>query len=111
MLATKVNDTVITARGADSHPRPAAMAAARTALLDPDNADGVDAARTVRLRAWRNRLTADNEGIQIRLGPDNRWHPYIREGHGTAAAWWPCAPVTADPIAAFVAARTAATRN
>ncbi|MFB6783528.1 hypothetical protein ACFCX0_41015 [Streptomyces sp. NPDC056352] len=52
------------------------MAAARTALLDPDNVDGVDAAaRTVRLRAWRNRLTADNEGIQIRLGPDNRRHP------------------------------------
>ncbi|MFE7242804.1 SWIM zinc finger family protein [Streptomyces sp. NPDC057580] len=93
-------------------PDPAAMAAARTALLDPDNADGVDAAaRTVRLRAWRNRLTADNEGIQIRLGPDNRWHPYIREGHGTAAAWWPCAPATADPVAALVAARTAATRN
>ncbi|MER7195409.1 hypothetical protein [Streptomyces flaveolus] len=79
-------------------PDPAAMAAARTALLDPDNADGVDAAaRTVRLRAWRNRLTADNEGIQIRLGPDNRWHLYIREGHGTAAAWWTCAPPSPTP--------------
>ncbi|GGJ59095.1 SWIM zinc finger family protein [Streptomyces brasiliensis] len=89
-------------------PDPAAMAAARTALLNPDNADST--ARAVRLRTWRNRLTADNEGIQIRLGPDNRWHPYIREGHGTAPEWWPCAPATADPVAALVAARTAVTR-
>jgi uncharacterized Zn finger protein len=93
-------------------PDPAAMAAARTALSDPDNADGAhgahgadDTARTVRLRAWRNRLTGDDEGVQIRLGPDNRWHPYTREGGG---AWWPCAPATDDPVAALVAARLAA---
>ncbi|MFE9312559.1 SWIM zinc finger family protein [Streptomyces sp. NPDC088353] len=85
-------------------PDPAAMAAARTALLEPDSAE-------VRLRVWRNRLTAHNEGIQIRLGPDNRWHPYTREDRGTAADWWPCAPATADPVAALVAARTAARRN
>ncbi|MHB6909469.1 SWIM zinc finger family protein [Streptomyces sp. DB-54] len=88
-------------------PDPAAMAAARTALADPDNAD--DTARPVRLRAWRNRLTADDEGVQIRLGPDNRWHPYTRETR--TAAWWPCAPATADPVAALVAARTAAPRT
>ncbi|MFJ4554262.1 SWIM zinc finger family protein [Streptomyces sp. NPDC088817] len=92
-------------------PDPAAMAAARTALLDPDSDDGTDAARRVRLRVWRNRLTVDNEGIQIRFGPDNRWHPYTREDRGTAADWWPCAPATADPVAALVAARIAATRN
>ncbi|WP_102922518.1 SWIM zinc finger family protein [Streptomyces noursei] len=85
-------------------PDPATMAAARTALTAPDNTD--DTGSTVRLRAWRNRLTAADEGVQIRLGPDNRWHPYTREGHD--AAWWPCAPATADPISALVAARTAA---
>ncbi|MER7820476.1 SWIM zinc finger family protein [Streptomyces sp. NPDC096153] len=91
-------------------PDPAAMAAARTSLADPDNADRADdTARTVRLRTWRNRLTADDEGIQIRLGPDNRWHPYTREARSTA--WWPCAPATPDPLAALVAARTAATRS
>ncbi|MFE9446403.1 SWIM zinc finger family protein [Streptomyces sp. NPDC006602] len=90
-------------------PDPAAMAAARTTLSDPDNADGADdTARTVRLRAWRNRLTADDEGVQIRLGPDNRWHPYTREGSGTTPGWWPCAPATDDPVAALVAARTSA---
>ncbi|KOV49939.1 hypothetical protein ADL00_44955 [Streptomyces sp. AS58] len=90
-------------------PEPAAMAAARTALSDLDNAD--DTGGTVRLRSWRNRLTIDDEDVQIRLGPDNRWHPYIREGHGTTADWWPCAPATADPVAALVAARTAAARR
>ncbi|MEU5306839.1 SWIM zinc finger family protein [Streptomyces noursei] len=85
-------------------PDSAAMAAARTALADPDNTDSV-----LRLRAWRNRLTAHDEGIQIRLGPDNRWHPYLREGRGTGTAWWPCAPATADPTAALLAARTATT--
>ncbi|MFB7600540.1 SWIM zinc finger family protein [Streptomyces sp. NPDC056160] len=97
-------------------PDSAAMAAARAALSDPDNAESEDdTAGTVRVRVWRNRLTADDEGIQIRLGPDGRWHPCIREGRGSTARWWPCAPATADPVAALVAARTvartAATRN
>ncbi|MCX4404247.1 SWIM zinc finger family protein [Streptomyces sp. NBC_01764] len=90
-------------------PDPAAMAAARTALTEPDNTDNPeDTGGTPRLRAWRNRLTADDEGVQIRLGPDNRWHPYLREGRGADTAWWPCAPATADPTAALLAARTAA---
>ncbi|MEW2308022.1 SWIM zinc finger family protein [Streptomyces sp. NPDC006864] len=102
---------VATAR-APVTPDPAAMAAARTALTDPDDPGGAGAAaRPLRLRLWRNRLTADDEGVQIRLGPDNRWHPYKREGRGAAADWWPCAPATADPVAAFVAARTAAVRR
>ncbi|GAA2243021.1 hypothetical protein GCM10010145_06820 [Streptomyces ruber] len=96
---------VATAR-ASLTPDPAAMAAARTALTSPDTADGT--AGTPPLRVWRNRLTVDVEGIQIRLGPDHRWHPYVREGRGTAAEWWPCAPATADPAAALLAARTAA---
>jgi hypothetical protein len=65
----------------------------------------------VRVRVWRNRLTADDEGVQIRLGPDDRWHPYTREGRGSTAQWWPCAPATADPVAALVAARTAAAQH
>ncbi|MFD7712007.1 hypothetical protein ACFV8W_33435, partial [Streptomyces sp. NPDC059786] len=88
---------VATARAALT-PDPAAMAAARTALT----ADG-----TPTLRAWRNRLTADTEGIQIRLGSDHRWHPYVREGQGPTAQWWPCAPATTDPVTALLAARTA----
>lgn len=67
------------------------MAAAHTALADPDT--------TVDLRTWRNRLTADAEDAQIRLGPDSRWHPYRREGHGV--------PATSDATATFLAARTA----
>ncbi|WP_435211474.1 SWIM zinc finger family protein [Streptomyces sp. bgisy034] len=102
----------VTVARAPLTPEPAAMAAARTALAAPDNADGTgDTGGTERLRLWRNRLTADAEGVQIRLGPDHRWHPYIREGRGTTADWWPCAPATTDPVAALVAARTAAARN
>jgi uncharacterized Zn finger protein len=92
-------------------PDPAAMAAARTALSDPDNVgNATGTARPLRLRVWRNRLTADDEGVQIRVGPDGRWHPYTREDRGTTAEWWPSAPATADPVAALVAARSAATR-
>ncbi|MFG2793393.1 hypothetical protein [Streptomyces sp. NPDC048419] len=54
----------------------------------------------------RSRLTADDEGIQIRLGPGNRRHPCTREGSG--AVRWPGAPAAADPVAAPVTARTAA---
>ncbi|MFC5781393.1 SWIM zinc finger family protein [Streptomyces aureus] len=93
-------------------PDATAMAAARAALCNPDNAEVEDdTASTVRVRVWRNRLTADDEGVQIRLGPDDRWHPYTREGRGSTARWWPCAPATADPVAAFVAARTAAAQH
>ncbi|PWI05283.1 hypothetical protein DIZ27_40300 [Streptomyces sp. NWU339] len=93
-------------------PDTAAMAAARAALCNPDNVETEDdTADTVRVRVWRNRLTADDEGVQIRLGPDNRWHPYLREGRGPTTQWWPCAPATADPVAALVAARTAVRAN
>ncbi|MER6070937.1 SWIM zinc finger family protein [Streptomyces sp. NPDC001817] len=77
-----------------------AMAAARTALAEHTD-EGAP------LRAWRNRLTDDDQGIQLRLGPDHRWHPYTRDARDTT--WWPCAPASADPVAALVAARTAAT--
>ncbi|GAA1927956.1 SWIM zinc finger family protein [Streptantibioticus ferralitis] len=53
-------------------PEPATMAAARTAVaralrdMDDDTAGQ-------RLRAWRNRLTLEGAGLQLRLGPDARW--------------------------------------
>ncbi|SDL14630.1 hypothetical protein SAMN05421806_119117 [Streptomyces indicus] len=47
--------------------------------------------QTVVVKAWRNRLTLGETGIQLRHGPDNRWHPYAHED----GARWPCAP--ADP--------------
>ncbi|MFM9449115.1 SWIM zinc finger family protein [Streptomyces acidiscabies] len=90
-------------------PDPRAMSAARTALADPDVMD--DTTGSVAPRTWRNRLTADAEGVQIRLGSDGRWYPYVREGHGPGAEWWPCGAATADPVAAFVGGREAAGRG
>ncbi|MFF8883141.1 hypothetical protein [Streptomyces flaveolus] len=82
------------------------MAAARTALLDPDNADGVDtaAARTVRLRAWRNRLTADNEGIQIRPRPRQPLALLHLRRPRHRRRMVALRPATADPATAVVAA-------
>ncbi|WP_434592061.1 SWIM zinc finger family protein [Streptomyces sp. A5-4] len=79
-------------------PDPAVMTAARTALT---------AALTemtdspVHLRAWRNRLTLTDHGIQLRLGPDARWYPCLQDEGGE---WWPAAPADADPVAALTAA-------
>ncbi|MEU6657189.1 SWIM zinc finger family protein [Streptomyces sp. NPDC046900] len=76
-------------------PDPAAMTAARAALT---------AALTemttapIPLRAWRNRLTLTGHGIQLRLGPDARWYPYLQEDDGE---WWPAAPPDTDPVAAL----------
>jgi uncharacterized Zn finger protein len=77
-------------------PDPTAMTAARTALT---------AALTemttapVPLRAWRNRLTLTDHGIQLRLGPDARWYPYLQDD----GDWWPAAPADPDPVAALTA--------
>ncbi|MEV1062823.1 SWIM zinc finger family protein [Streptomyces sp. NPDC050263] len=78
-------------------PDPAAMTAARTALTTAlaEMTDGPS-----RLRAWRNRLTLTDHGIQLRLGPDARWYPYLQENDGE---WWPAAPATTDPVAALTA--------
>ncbi|MGR8009695.1 SWIM zinc finger family protein [Streptomyces hypolithicus] len=79
-------------------PDPAVMTAARTALT---------AALTemtdspVHLRAWRNRLTLTDHGIQLRLGPDARWYSCLQDEGGE---WWPAAPADADPVAALTAA-------
>jgi uncharacterized Zn finger protein len=78
-------------------PDPATMKAARTALT---TALTEMTAAPVPLRAWRNRLTLIDHGIQLRLGPDARWYPYLRDDNGE---WWPSAPADADPLAALTA--------
>ncbi|MFF0446060.1 SWIM zinc finger family protein [Streptomyces sp. NPDC004609] len=78
-------------------PAPAAMKAARTALA---TALMEMATAPVPLKTWRNRLTLADHGIQLRLGPDIRWYPYVRDGDGE---WWPAAPADTDPVAALTA--------
>ncbi|MCY0933403.1 SWIM zinc finger family protein [Streptomyces sp. H34-S4] len=79
-----------------STPAPATMAAARTALAEALT-EMTDA--PVPLKAWRNRLTLAEAGIQLRLGPDARWYPYTQDG----GEWWPAGPADADPVAALAA--------
>ncbi|MFD4758300.1 SWIM zinc finger family protein [Streptomyces sp. NPDC058439] len=78
-------------------PATATMSAARatltTALTEMTTAPGP-------LRTWRNRLTLTDHGIQLRLGPDTCWYPYLR---GDDGEWWPAAPADTDPIAALTA--------
>ncbi|MCX2922939.1 hypothetical protein [Streptomyces sp. NEAU-W12] len=54
-----------------------------------------------------NRLTDDAAGIQLRYGPDGRWHPY-RAPYGV---WQPVPGPSADPARAYRAARTAGRAN
>ncbi|WP_042170013.1 hypothetical protein [Streptomyces sp. NBRC 110035] len=54
-----------------------------------------------------NRLTDDAAGIQLRYGPDGRWHPY-RAPYGV---WQPVPGPSADPARAYRAARTAGRTN
>lgn len=51
-----------------------------------------------------NHLTDPAAGVQLRYGPDGRWHPYLAP-YGT---WQPVAGPDADPAQAYRAARTAA---
>ncbi|WP_261726004.1 SWIM zinc finger family protein [Streptomyces fulvoviolaceus] len=78
-------------------PDPAFMTAARTTLARTLAEIHGDTAP--RLRTWRNRLTVDATGLQLRLGPDARWHPY-EEIDGE---WWPCGPAHPDPATALTA--------
>ncbi|GAB2831142.1 hypothetical protein GCM10027073_69400 [Streptomyces chlorus] len=78
-------------------PDSAAMTAARTAL---NTALTEMTTAPVSLRAWRNRLTLTDHGIQLRLGPDARWYPYLQEDDGE---WWPAAPADTDPVTALTA--------
>ncbi|MEV6955999.1 SWIM zinc finger family protein [Streptomyces sp. NPDC051183] len=76
-------------------PDPTAMTAARSALTE---ALTEMTTTPVALRAWRNRLTLTGHGIQLRLGPDTRWYPYLQDDDGD---WWPAAPADGDPVAAL----------
>ncbi|WP_405894825.1 SWIM zinc finger family protein [Streptomyces sp. NBC_00104] len=79
-------------------PDPTVMKAARTAL-DAALAEMTDS--PTHLRAWRNRLTLTHHGIQLRLGPDARWYPYLQDDDGE---WWPAAPADTDPVIALTSA-------
>ncbi|MFB6779695.1 SWIM zinc finger family protein [Streptomyces sp. NPDC056352] len=76
-------------------PDPTAMTAARTALTE---ALAEMTTTPVALRTWRNRLTLTDHRIQLRLGPDTRWHPYLQHDDGD---WWPAAPADPDPVTAL----------
>jgi uncharacterized Zn finger protein len=78
-------------------PDPAMMTAARTALT---TALADMTTTPVPFRAWRNRLTLTDQGIQLRLGPDARWYPCLLDDDGE---WWPAAPADTDPVAALTA--------
>ncbi|GAA2127746.1 hypothetical protein [Streptomyces synnematoformans] len=73
------------------------MKATRTAL---DTALSEMADSPTHLRAWRNRLTLTDHGVQLRLGPDARWYPYLQDD----GEWWPAAPADSDPVTALTAA-------
>jgi len=78
-------------------PAPAVMTAARTALTRTLTEIHGDDTAAPRLRTWRNRLTVDGIGLQLRLGPDARWHPYEQIDD----EWWPCGPADPDPATAL----------
>ncbi|MFJ9539226.1 SWIM zinc finger family protein [Streptomyces sp. NPDC101225] len=78
-------------------PGPAVMAAARTAVTE---ALTEMTTTTAGLRVWRNRLTLGGQGIQLRLGPDTLWYPYLQHEDGE---WWPAAPGEPDPVTALTA--------
>jgi hypothetical protein len=50
-----------------------------------------------------NRLIDSPARVQLRYGPDERWHPYTQRG----PSWQPEHGVTQDPAAAYRAARSA----
>jgi hypothetical protein len=78
-------------------PDPASMTAARTALTET-LAEMTDHASS--LTSWRNRLTLPDQGLQLRLGPDARWPPYLKDN----GAWWSAGPPDRDPVAALTTA-------
>lgn len=49
------------------------------------------------LRVWRNRLTLDGHGVQLRYGRDERWYPYREEATG----WCPAGAPARFPSAAL----------
>ncbi|MBY8889122.1 hypothetical protein K7472_30390 [Streptomyces sp. PTM05] len=64
-------------------------------------------APTAPIEYAENRLTDRAAGVQLRYGPDGRWHPY-RAPYGP---WRPVPGPSSDPAQAYRAARTAARNN
>ncbi|MBS2531396.1 SWIM zinc finger family protein [Catenulispora sp. NF23] len=60
------------------------------------------------LRLWRNRWTAEAEGVQVRLGTDHRWYPYRRDPED--GTWWPHGVPEHDPASALATLLTDADR-
>ncbi|MFD3536351.1 hypothetical protein [Streptomyces sp. NPDC058664] len=58
---------------------------------------------TAPVERHHNRLTDPPARVQLRYGPDLRWHPYV-ERYGI---WQPAAEPDPDPAVAYQAARTA----
>ncbi|MER6098519.1 hypothetical protein ABT154_22205 [Streptomyces sp. NPDC001728] len=58
---------------------------------------------TAPVERHHNHLTDAPARVQLRYGPDNRWHPYV-ERYDT---WHPAGPPNPDPAAAYRTARTA----
>lgn len=58
---------------------------------------------TAPVERHHNHLTDAPARVQLRYGPDNRWHPYV-ERYGT---WQPAGPPDVDPAVAYGTARTA----
>ncbi|MDH6130068.1 hypothetical protein [Kitasatospora sp. GP82] len=55
------------------------------------------------LHASGNRITNDDAGVQLRLGPDGRWFPFAV---GLTGGWQPVPGPSHDPVAAYRSGRT-----
>ena len=55
------------------------------------------------LRTAQNSVTDDDNGLQIRLGPDDRWHPFTTGSDG----WAPASGCSPEPASAYRAAQNA----
>ncbi|MFC7216604.1 SWIM zinc finger family protein [Streptomyces polyrhachis] len=53
------------------------------------------------LRPYRNRLTDEARGLQLRYGRDKRWYPYTADPGSTD--FWPAGPPDPDPVGALTA--------
>ncbi|MDV9191736.1 hypothetical protein R6L23_26600 [Streptomyces sp. SR27] len=58
---------------------------------------------TAPVERHHNHLTDAPARVQLRYGPDNRWHPYVERYD----IWHPAGPPNTDPAAAYRTARTA----
>lgn len=67
------------------------MIRARTEFVEAWRDSGLG--EPAELTQWRNRWTADDHDVQLRLGHDGRWYPF----RATAGGWTPAGLPTLDP--------------